>query len=70
MAAAQALPKLSPPLPGPSTPAEHAQVIRRTRYERIAGFRGLRNVEAIVRRSNGRLVASSVEISGGRSDDD
>jgi hypothetical protein len=45
------------------------RVTSRTRYERIAGFRGLRaglrNVEAVVRRSNGRWVASSVEISGG-----
>ena len=45
------------------------KVTSRTRYERIAGFRGLRaglrNVEAVVRRSNGRWVARSVEISGG-----
>ena len=41
----------------------------RTRYERINGFaglrRGLRNVEATVRRSDGRWVAIHVEISGG-----
>jgi hypothetical protein len=45
------------------------RVTGRTRFERIAGFRGLRrgmtNVEAVVRRVNGRWVASSVEISGG-----
>ena len=45
------------------------KVTRRTRYERINGFaglrRGLRNVEATVRRSNGRWVATHVEISGG-----
>jgi len=45
------------------------KVTSRTRYQRIAGFRGLRaglrNVEATVRRSNGRWVASFVEISGG-----
>ena len=45
------------------------RVTRRTRYERIAGFAGLRaglrNVEATVRRTNGRWVASHVEISGG-----
>ena len=41
----------------------------RTRYERIDGFAGLRsgltNVEAVVKRSNGRWVASEVERSGG-----
>jgi uncharacterized membrane protein YgcG len=41
----------------------------RTRYERIDGFAGLRsgltNVEAVVKRSNGRWVAREVEISGG-----
>jgi hypothetical protein len=45
------------------------KVNRRTRYERIDGFAGLRagmtNVEAVVRRSNGRWVAREVEISGG-----
>ena len=45
------------------------KVTSRTRYQRIAGFRGLRaglrNVEATVRRSDGRWVASHVEISGG-----
>jgi Domain of unknown function (DUF5666) len=45
------------------------KVTRRTRYERINGFSGLRaglrNVEATVRRSDGRWVASHVEISGG-----
>ena len=41
----------------------------RTRYERIDGFRGVRvgltNVEAVVKRSNGRWIAREVEISGG-----
>ena len=45
------------------------KVNSRTRYERIAGFSGLRagltNIEATVRRSNGRWVASQVERSGG-----
>ena len=45
------------------------RVTSRTRFERINGLAGLRagqrNIEAIVRRSNGRWVASSVEISGG-----
>jgi hypothetical protein len=45
------------------------KVNRDTRYERIAGLRGLRagqtNIEAIVRRSNGRWVALEVERSGG-----
>jgi hypothetical protein len=45
------------------------KVTRRTRYERIRGFAGLRaglrNVEATVRRSDGRWVATHVEISGG-----
>jgi hypothetical protein len=45
------------------------KVNRRTRYERINGFAGLRagmtNVESVVRRSNGRWVALEVEISGG-----
>jgi hypothetical protein len=48
------------------------RVTRRTRFERIAGFRGLRagqrNVETIVRRSNGRWVALEVERSGGGGD--
>ena len=45
------------------------KVTRRTRYERIAGFAGLRvgmnRVEAIVKRRNGRWVALEVERSGG-----
>ena len=45
------------------------RVTRTTRYERIAGFRGLRrgmtDIEATVRRSNGRWVALEVERSGG-----
>jgi hypothetical protein len=45
------------------------KVIRRTRFERIAGFRGLRRgmrrVEATVQRRNGRWVALAVERSGG-----
>jgi hypothetical protein len=45
------------------------QVTRRTRFERIAGFRGLRRgmrrVEATVQRRNGRWVALEVERSGG-----
>jgi hypothetical protein len=45
------------------------KVNRSTRYERIAGFRGLRagmtNIEAVVRRANGRWVALEVERSGG-----
>jgi hypothetical protein len=45
------------------------KVTSRTRYERIAGFSGLRKgmtrIEATVRRSNGRWVASEVERSGG-----
>jgi hypothetical protein len=40
-----------------------------TTYQRINGFAGVKpglsNVEATVRRSNGRWVASHVEISGG-----
>ena len=48
------------------------KVNRRTRYERIDGFAGLRagmtNVEAVVKRSNGRWVAREVEISGGGGD--
>jgi len=45
------------------------KVTRRTRFERIAGFSGLRKgmtrIEATVHRSNGRWVASEVERSGG-----
>jgi hypothetical protein len=45
------------------------KVTSRTRFERIAGFSGLRQgmnrIEATVRRSNGRWVASSVQRSGG-----
>jgi hypothetical protein len=45
------------------------KVTRRTRFERIAGFSGLRagqrNIEAVVRRSDGRWVAREVERSGG-----
>jgi hypothetical protein len=45
------------------------KVNRRTRYERIAGFAGLRagmtNVEAVVRHGDGRWIAREVEISGG-----
>jgi Cu/Ag efflux protein CusF len=45
------------------------KVTSATRFQRIAGFgglkRGLTNVEATVRRSGGQWVASSVEISGG-----
>ena len=45
------------------------KVTRRTRFERIAGFSGLRKgmtrIEAVVHRSNGRWVASEVERSGG-----
>ncbi len=48
------------------------KVNRKTRYERIDGFRGLRagmrNVEAVVVRRNGRWVAREVEISGGGGD--
>jgi hypothetical protein len=44
-------------------------VTRDTDFERIAGFRSLRsgmtNIEATVRRSNGRWVALEVERSGG-----
>jgi hypothetical protein len=54
------------------------KVTRRTRYERLAGFRSIRvganDIEAIVRRSGGRWVASLVErsgrSSGGGGDDD
>ena len=45
------------------------RVTRNTRFERISGFGGLQagmtNIEAVVRRSNGRWVASEVERSGG-----
>jgi len=45
------------------------KVTSRTRFERIAGFSGLRvgmsRIEATVHRSNGRWVASEVERSGG-----
>src|SRR4029079_3458325 len=45
------------------------EVTSRTRFERIAGFSGLRKgmtrIEATVRRSNGRLVALAVARSGG-----
>jgi hypothetical protein len=45
------------------------KVNRNTRFERISGFGGLRagrtNIEATVRRSNGRWVALEVEESGG-----
>jgi hypothetical protein len=45
------------------------RVNRNTRFERIAGLRGLRagmtNIESVVRRKNGRWVAIEVERSGG-----
>jgi hypothetical protein len=48
------------------------RVTRNTRFERIAGFSGLRagmkNIEAVVRRRNGRWVAVEVERSGGGGD--
>lgn len=48
------------------------RVNRSTRYERIAGLSGLRagmtNIEATVRRANGRWVALEVERSGGGGD--
>ena len=48
------------------------RVTRRTRFERIAGFSGLRagqrNIETVVRRSNGRWLALEVERSGGGGD--
>jgi hypothetical protein len=48
------------------------RVNRSTRYERIDGLSGLRagmtNIEATVRRSNGRWVALEVERSGGGGD--
>jgi hypothetical protein len=56
------------------------RVTRNTRFERIDGLAGLRrgmtNVEAVVRRSDGRWIAREVERSGGggehggRNDDD
>jgi hypothetical protein len=51
-------------------------VTRNTRFERVAGFAGLRvgarNIEAVVRKRNGRWVALEVERSGrdDRRDDD
>jgi hypothetical protein len=48
------------------------KVTRRTRFERIAGFsalrKGMRNIEVIVHRKNGRWVATEVERSGGGGD--
>jgi hypothetical protein len=45
------------------------RVTRNTRFERIAGFGGLkvgaRNIEATVRRGDGRWIALEVERSGG-----
>ena len=45
------------------------KVNRRTRYERIDGFSGLRagmtDIEALLRRTDGRWVATEVERSGG-----
>ncbi len=45
------------------------KVTSSTRFERVAGFSGLRKgmtrIEAIVRRANGRWVALEVERSGG-----
>jgi hypothetical protein len=45
-----------------------------TRFERVAGFAGLRvgarNIEAVVRKRNGRWVALEVERSGRDDDDD
>jgi hypothetical protein len=45
------------------------KVTRRTSFERIAGFggleRGMTNIEATVRRSDGRWIAREVERSGG-----
>jgi hypothetical protein len=45
------------------------RVTRSTRFERVNGLSGLRagmtNIEAVVRRSNGRWVALEVERSGG-----
>jgi hypothetical protein len=51
---------------------ERIRVTRNTDFERIAGFgalrRGMTNIEATVRRSNGRWVALEVERSGGGGD--
>ena len=48
------------------------RVTRNTRFERVDGFGGLQagmtNIEAVVRRSNGRWVALEVEKSGGGGD--
>ena len=48
------------------------RVTRNTRFERIAGFgalkAGMSNVEATVRRSDGRWIAREVERSGGGGD--
>ena len=48
------------------------KVTRSTRFERISGFSGLKagakNIEATVRRSDGRWVAIEVERSGGGGD--
>jgi hypothetical protein len=48
------------------------KVNRNTRFERIAGFaalrKGMRNVEVVAHRANGRWVASEVERSGGGGD--
>jgi hypothetical protein len=48
------------------------KVNRSTRYERISGFgglsAGLKNIEATVRRADGRWVALEVERSGGGGD--
>jgi hypothetical protein len=48
------------------------KVTSRTRFERISGFSGLRKgmtrIEATVRRSDGRWVATGVERSGGGGD--
>jgi hypothetical protein len=45
------------------------KVNRNTRYERVDGFRGLhagmRNIEVVVKRRDGRWVATEVERSGG-----
>jgi hypothetical protein len=48
---------------------KRVKVNRNTRFERIAGFAGLqagmRNIETVVRRRDGRWVALEVERSGG-----
>ena len=48
------------------------KVNRNTSFERIAGFsalrKGMRNIEVIAHRKNGRWVASEVERSGGGGD--